>query len=278
MTTAQSVTGASGIPVGYTVARHHLHRRRGRRWCGSCAGWRARRLTSPAPTRLPARPRSPPDVLDALPLVFVLIGLVLYTVLAGADFGAGMWQLMSGGGERGERIRDHCHHSMGPVWEANHVWLIFVLTVFWTAYPVFFGSIASTLAVRAVHRRARHHPARRQLRAALRRRRRLGSCGRSTGSSRSRRLVTPFALGAAAGGDRDRTRPGRQRGGQSHHELAEPDLDPDRPARGGVLRVPRRRLPRRRRGERAGSPTSWRRSACGRSAPAPPPAAWRWPG
>jgi cytochrome d ubiquinol oxidase subunit II len=36
---------------------------------------------------------------------------------------------------------------MGPVWEANHVWLIFVLTVFWTAYPAAFGSIASTLAV-----------------------------------------------------------------------------------------------------------------------------------
>src|SRR5581483_9799398 len=76
-------------------------------------------------------------MLNALPLVFVLIGLVLYTVLAGADFGAGMWQLMSGPGERGERIREHCHHSMGPVWEANHVWLIFVLTVTWTAYPVF---------------------------------------------------------------------------------------------------------------------------------------------
>ena len=126
-------------------------------------------------------------LLDALPLVFVLIGLVLYTVLAGADFGAGMWQLMSGGGERGERIRDHCHHSMGPVWEANHVWLIFVLTVTWTAYPVFFGSVASTLVGGAVHRRARHHPARRQLRAALRRRRDSRSCGRSMGCSRSRR-------------------------------------------------------------------------------------------
>ena len=36
---------------------------------------------------------------------------------------------------------------MAPVWEANHVWLIFVLTVFWTAYPTAFGSIASTLAI-----------------------------------------------------------------------------------------------------------------------------------
>ena len=37
--------------------------------------------------------------------------------------------------------------SMAPVWEANHVWLIFVLVVFWTAFPVAFGSVMSTLAV-----------------------------------------------------------------------------------------------------------------------------------
>ena len=86
-------------------------------------------------------------MLQTLPLVFVLIGLVLYTVLAGADFGAGIWVVLSGRGPGGQAIRDHAHHSMGPVWEANHVWLIFVLTVTWTAYPVFFGSVASTLAV-----------------------------------------------------------------------------------------------------------------------------------
>jgi cytochrome bd ubiquinol oxidase subunit II len=85
--------------------------------------------------------------LYTLPLVFVLVGLILYTVLAGADFGAGMWQLTAGAGEHAERIRDHAHESMAPVWEANHVWLIFVITVFWTAYPTAFGSIASTLSV-----------------------------------------------------------------------------------------------------------------------------------
>jgi cytochrome d ubiquinol oxidase subunit II len=82
-----------------------------------------------------------------IPLIFVLIGLVLYTVLAGADFGAGLWKLFAGGGPSGARIRDHAHHSMAPVWEANHVWLIFVLTVMWTSYPTAFSSIASTLCV-----------------------------------------------------------------------------------------------------------------------------------
>src|SRR6202165_4737781 len=86
-------------------------------------------------------------LLAALPLVFVLAGLALYTVLAGADFGAGFWQLFAGRGPHAERVREHAHHSMAPVWEANHVWLIFVLTVFWTSYPKAFGSIASTLAI-----------------------------------------------------------------------------------------------------------------------------------
>ena len=138
-------------------------------------------------------------VLKALPLVFVLAGLVLYTVLAGADFGAGIWRLLSGPGERGERIRDHAHHSMGPVWEANHVWLIFVLTVTWTAYPTFLGSIASTLAVPFFI-------------AALGIILRGASYALRSGASNTREavlvdgafaigsLVTPFALGTMAGG------------------------------------------------------------------------------
>jgi cytochrome bd ubiquinol oxidase subunit II len=86
-------------------------------------------------------------LLQALPLVFVLTGVALYTVLAGADFGAGFWQLTAGSGEHAEMVREHAHESMAPVWEANHVWLIFVLTVFWTAYPGAFEAIFTTLAV-----------------------------------------------------------------------------------------------------------------------------------
>ena len=86
-------------------------------------------------------------MLETIVLLFALAGLVLYTVLAGADFGAGLWQLVSGPRARGQAIRDHAHHAMGPVWEANHVWLIFVLTVAWTAFPEVVGSLASTLTV-----------------------------------------------------------------------------------------------------------------------------------
>jgi len=66
-------------------------------------------------------------------------------VLSGADFGAGLWMLLPGGGQAdAATTRDHIRHAIGPVWEANHVWLIFVLTVCWTCYPVSFGSIVST--------------------------------------------------------------------------------------------------------------------------------------
>jgi cytochrome bd ubiquinol oxidase subunit II len=84
-----------------------------------------------------------------VPVAFILAGMAAYTVLAGADFGAGLWTLLTIGaldGPGGQRVRDQARHAMGPVWEANHVWLIFVLVVCWTAYPVAFGSIASTLA------------------------------------------------------------------------------------------------------------------------------------
>src|SRR4051795_4231699 len=85
--------------------------------------------------------------LQDVPLLFILAGLAIYTVLGGADFGAGLWQLLAGGGERGERGRDRAHDALAPAWEANHVWILFVLTVSWTAYPEAFASIASTLSV-----------------------------------------------------------------------------------------------------------------------------------
>lgn len=85
--------------------------------------------------------------LDAITIGIVLVGLILYTVLGGADFGAGVWQLLAGSGARGRQIRDHAHHANAPVWEANHVWLVLVITVLWTGYPIVFGSIFSTLAI-----------------------------------------------------------------------------------------------------------------------------------
>ena len=75
------------------------------------------------------------------------IGATLYAVFGGADFGAGLWSLLAGQGERGERARALVDWAIGPVWEANHVWLIFVLVVLATAFSVAFASIMSTLFI-----------------------------------------------------------------------------------------------------------------------------------
>jgi cytochrome d ubiquinol oxidase subunit II len=80
-------------------------------------------------------------------LGFIVLGLTAYGVLGGADFGAGFWDLTAGGDRRGGRVRGLVQRSMSPVWEANHVWLIFVLVIAWTAFPVAFGAIFTTLAV-----------------------------------------------------------------------------------------------------------------------------------
>ena len=134
-----------------------------------------------------------------LPLVFALVGLALYTVLGGADFGAGLWQLTATGRPGAEPIREHAHRSMAPVWEANHVWLIFVLTVTWTAYPTAFGSIASTLSVPLfvaalgiIFRGAAY-----ALRTGASGPREVGRIDAVFGISS---ILTPFALGAAVGG------------------------------------------------------------------------------
>jgi cytochrome d ubiquinol oxidase subunit II len=80
-------------------------------------------------------------------LGFIVLGLTAYGVLGGADFGAGFWDLTAGGDRRGGRVRGLVQRSMSPVWEANHVWLIFVLVIAWTAFPRAFGAIFTTLAV-----------------------------------------------------------------------------------------------------------------------------------
>jgi cytochrome bd ubiquinol oxidase subunit II len=86
-------------------------------------------------------------MLPELAAALTLIGLTFYVVLGGADFGAGFWDLTAGGAERGAAVRAMVKRAMSPVWEANHVWLIFVLVVLWTAFPEAFGSIMSTLSI-----------------------------------------------------------------------------------------------------------------------------------
>ncbi len=86
-------------------------------------------------------------MLPELCVGLVIVGVTAYAVLGSADFGAGFWDLTAGGAERGGGVRGMVQHSMSPVWEANHVWLIFVLVILWTCFPVAFGSVFSTLSI-----------------------------------------------------------------------------------------------------------------------------------
>lgn len=80
-------------------------------------------------------------------LSFMWVGLTIYAVFGGADFGAGFWDLVAGGARRGATQRRLIEHSIGPVWEANHVWLIFVLVVLWSGFPRAFAAIMATLYI-----------------------------------------------------------------------------------------------------------------------------------
>ena len=85
--------------------------------------------------------------MDTLVAVVLFLAVMTYAVTGGADFGAGFWDLVAGGAERGERPRAQIDHSIGPVWEANHVWLIFIFVVLWTGFSEAYASITLTLFV-----------------------------------------------------------------------------------------------------------------------------------
>src|SRR3546814_7115553 len=72
-------------------------------------------------------------------------GVLAYALFGGADFGSGFYDLTAGGTARGAELRTLIDHSIGPVWEANHVWLIYVLVTWWTAFPESFAAAMSTL-------------------------------------------------------------------------------------------------------------------------------------
>ncbi len=84
--------------------------------------------------------------LEELPAAVGLMALIAYAILGGADFGGGIWDLLARG-PRAEAHRGAISRAMGPVWEANHVWLIFLIVILFTAYPAAFGHLSIALFV-----------------------------------------------------------------------------------------------------------------------------------
>ena len=77
----------------------------------------------------------------------LLLGFIAYAILGGADFGAGFWDLVAGGDRKGAEPRRVIERAIGPVWEGNHVWLIFIFVVLWTGFSEAYASIWLTLSV-----------------------------------------------------------------------------------------------------------------------------------
>ena len=86
---------------------------------------------------------------DLVALVLLLL-IAAYTCGGGADFGAGIWDLLAGDKDRGARPRELVDYAMAPVWEANNVWLVFVLVVTWTGFPPVFEAVMSTTWIAVV--------------------------------------------------------------------------------------------------------------------------------
>ncbi|QDK38943.1 cytochrome d ubiquinol oxidase subunit II [Bdellovibrio sp. NC01] len=77
-------------------------------------------------------------------LFFIAASLLLYVVLGGADYGAGILELLPSGKFKDEQRRV-INHAMGPVWEANHMWLILVIVILFMAFPTIFNTIMTYL-------------------------------------------------------------------------------------------------------------------------------------
>jgi cytochrome bd ubiquinol oxidase subunit II len=86
-----------------------------------------------------------PEAIAVAAILFVVIAA--YALFGGADFGGGIWDLLAGGAQRGAAPRELIDQSVTPVWEANHVWLVFILVLLWTGFPPAFAAIFTALFV-----------------------------------------------------------------------------------------------------------------------------------
>ncbi len=75
----------------------------------------------------------------------LLLAIAAYSTAGGADFGAGIWDLLAGDRPRGREARALIDHAMAPVWEVNNVWLVLSIVVCWTGFSVLFQSVFAAL-------------------------------------------------------------------------------------------------------------------------------------
>jgi cytochrome d ubiquinol oxidase subunit II len=76
----------------------------------------------------------------------IMISLTMYVLAAGADFGGGVWDMLATGA-RAKLQRETIAEAIGPIWEANHVWLILVVVLLFVAFPVAYAVISTALHI-----------------------------------------------------------------------------------------------------------------------------------
>ncbi|HET9072674.1 MAG TPA: cytochrome d ubiquinol oxidase subunit II [Acidimicrobiales bacterium] len=139
-----------------------------------------------------------PGIDDAMAAV-LFVGITLYATTGGADFGGGVWDLLAVRDRRGTGPREVIDRSVTAVWEANHVWLVFILVILWTAFPAAFAAVMTTLwipmviALFGIVLRGAGFAYRKEVRH-LRARQATGIVFASSS------LIAPFFFGAAVGG------------------------------------------------------------------------------
>src|SRR5471030_825846 len=85
-------------------------------------------------------------MLELIVAIFILLSLILYALMGGADFGGGVWDLLAAG-PRAARQRKAIAEAIGPIWEANHVWLILVVVLLFTGFPAGFAGMMTALNI-----------------------------------------------------------------------------------------------------------------------------------
>jgi len=169
-------------------------------------------------------------VSTAVAVVLVLAALA-YAVFAGADFGAGFWDLAAGGPQRGVRPRAAIDAAIGPLWEANHVWLIFIFVVLWTSFPEAYASITLTMfipltiAALGIVLRGSSFAFRKEV-VRTRNRRNFGTAFAVSS------ILVPYCMGAMVGGVASGRVPAGGRAGDPVHSWINPTS-----VLGGVLAV-----------------------------------------
>ena len=113
----------AGMTIGAWIVLRSMARR-----------WRAGESRPAEPVRAATRGAGAVTLASVVAMA-MFVGVVVYALFAGADFGSGFYDLTAGFDERGSELRTLVDTSIGPVWEANHVWLIYILVIWWTGFP-----------------------------------------------------------------------------------------------------------------------------------------------